>query len=175
MEDEILKLKNELSNLSRDFVAYKESRERLQLRRPLDPESRSLISEFSGASSGSSDVIVNVFAKDNTELASSAYKPFMICDAAYTVSSIEMSYMTACTDATSGMNVEKLTGTTAPGFGNKITSTPVDLKSTINTVYTASLDSTYTSLSDGDRIGLRVFGSWTNGAGLTVTVKLTKV
>jgi len=70
------------------------------------------------------------------------------------------------------LQVEKLTGTTAPGSGTSLLTTAFNLKSTINTVVTGVLTPTVGAiqLAAGDRLALKLSGTPTSVANVTVTV-----
>jgi len=70
------------------------------------------------------------------------------------------------------LDIEKLTGTTAPGSGTSILATTFDLKGTINTVVQKTgLDlSTARQLVNGDRLCLKLAGTTTAVAGCQVTL-----
>lgn len=83
------------------------------------------------------------------------------------------SHTVAGTDAGSvTLDIEKLTGTTAPGSGTSILASTFDLKGTINTVVQKSgLDlSTARQLVNGDRLCLKLTGTLTDVAGCQVTL-----
>lgn len=72
------------------------------------------------------------------------------------------------------LQLEQLTGTTAPGSGNAILGTALSLKATANTVQTATLTTTaaYVGLSKGYRLGLVSSGTLTTLANVSVLVDL---
>lgn len=72
------------------------------------------------------------------------------------------------------LQVEKLTGTTAPGSGNNLLASTHDLKTTARTVTSPTLTSTSADLevADGNRLGIDVTGTLTAVAGLVVSVYL---
>lgn len=78
------------------------------------------------------------------------------------------------------LQLEKLTGTTAPGSGTNLLQTAINLKATANTVRTGTLVKTsYTAiqtntlfLNVGDRLALKDSGTLTAVAGLSTVVKL---
>jgi hypothetical protein len=63
--------------------------------------------------------------------------------------------------ASFALQVEKLTGTTAPGSGTAMLAATVDLTTTINTVATPALTTTLANrrLAVGDRVGFRLTGT----------------
>lgn len=70
------------------------------------------------------------------------------------------------------LQIEKLTGTTAAGSGTSLLVTAFNLKATINTVQTGSLITTVgtTQFASGDRIALKLSGTPTAVANVTVTL-----
>ncbi len=92
------------------------------------------------------------------------------------ISKITESHEVLGTDGSAvNVNVEKLTGTTAPASGTVILATPFDLKATINTVYTGTLGKVIATnqLRAGNRLALKDTGTLTAVAGLCVVVELT--
>ena len=86
---------------------------------------------------------------------------------------IEEIHTTAATDSAAvTLQVEKLTGTTAPGSGTTLLASTIDLKGTANTVVERKgLDLTGdTVLAPGNRLALKYSGSLAGLAGLSVTV-----
>lgn len=73
--------------------------------------------------------------------------------------------------------VEKLTGTTAPGSGTAILQSAFDLTSTANTVGTGTLSATVGNLqlAAGDRLGVKLSGTLTALTGLNVTIHLKPI
>lgn len=72
------------------------------------------------------------------------------------------------------LQVQKLTGTTAPGSGTNMLSTTISLTATANTVQTGVLSTVLTDvqLKAGDRIGLVLSGTPTNLQNLNVVLQL---
>ncbi len=70
------------------------------------------------------------------------------------------------------LQIEKLTGTVAPGSGTALLATAFNLKSTINTVVTGALTNTVgaVQLNVGDRLALKLTGTPTSVASVTVTL-----
>ena len=74
------------------------------------------------------------------------------------------------------LQIERLQGTEAPGAGDALLSSALSLKSTANTVQTGSIVPTRTNgvllanLSENDRIALKLSGTPTAVANLTVTL-----
>ena len=103
------------------------------------------------------------------------YSVFFTAPYAMSVSKITESHAVLGTDGGAvSLDIEKLTGTTAPGSGTKITSAVIDLKGTINTVVTASLSTTIgvVQLAVGDRLALLLTGTPTSVANVNVTLIL---
>jgi len=72
------------------------------------------------------------------------------------------------------LQVDKLTGTEAPGGGDNLLASTHDLKTTARTVTSPTLTSTGADLevADGNRLGIEVAGTLTAVAGLVVSVYL---
>lgn len=103
------------------------------------------------------------------------YGTFLIVPVACLVTRIQEVHETAGNDAGAvTINVEKLTGTQAPGAGSGILSSTINLKGTANTVVTGTLTTTSSirSLAAGDRLALLKTGTLTLVAGVTVLVEL---
>lgn len=75
------------------------------------------------------------------------------------------------------LDLEKLTGATAPGSGVSALASTLSLKATVNTVQTATITGTSTNktLSGGDRMALKLTGTPTSVAGLSVLLTLQLV
>ena len=89
-------------------------------------------------------------------------------------------HKTAGTDAGAvTLDLEKLTGTTAPGSGVTMLGATIDLKGTINTVKTATLASGANlpnlSLAAGDRAALKLTGTPTAVANVTTLLEFQLV
>ena len=109
-----------------------------------------------------------------TAATSGNYSIFFISPVATVVQGIQEVHTTAGTDSgTVTLNVEKLTGTTAPGSGTNLIATALSLKATANTVQTATLTTqSLLSLGAGDRLALVLVGTPTAVANVTVTINL---
>lgn len=94
-------------------------------------------------------------------------------DAGYVVSNISVVWGVAG-GAAAVLNVEKLTGTTAPGGGTTMQGGTVDLTATANTVTTPALTATASvlQLASGDRIGIKLAGVLTGLLGCVVTITM---
>lgn len=75
------------------------------------------------------------------------------------------------------VNVEKLTGTTAPGSGNTVQASTVDITATANTVTNPTLSSTTADLqlAVGNRLGVKLGGVLTGLLGCVITVHLKRI
>ncbi len=105
-----------------------------------------------------------------------------IADRAYRVVEVRESHGTKGTDTGAvTLDVKKATGTTAIASGTTVLASTFDLKGTINTVVTKSIDngglvSTPVGyLAAGDRLGLDITGTTTALAGVALTVVLEPV
>lgn len=84
-------------------------------------------------------------------------------------------HSTAGTDAGAvGLNIEKLTGTQAPGGGVTMLASDINLKGTINTIQKATIlaDRTKRNLDVGDRLALKLSGTPTAVAGVLVQIEI---
>lgn len=74
-------------------------------------------------------------------------------------------------------NIEKLTGTTAPGSGTALLTAVIDTSTTANTVNTGALTGTVSSLqfSIGDRVGVKIAGTITSLVGAVLTLTFRKL
>ena len=94
------------------------------------------------------------------------------------IKAITESHTTAGADAGAvSLEVERLTGTTAPGSGTSLQSAVFDLKGTANTTQYAGLRTgstliAQTGLNMGDRLALKKTGTLTSLEGVQVTVEL---
>lgn len=75
------------------------------------------------------------------------------------------------------LNIEKLSGTTAPGSGTALLTAAFDLTTTANTVGAGTLTATAADLllASGDRLGCKLGGVLTGLVGCSVTVVLKKI
>lgn len=99
-----------------------------------------------------------------------------ISDSNYQVSSIKVVWGVAG-GAGAVLDVEKLTGTTAPGSGTSMQTGSVDLTATANTVTTPTLTGTVATLqlATGNRIGIKLGGILTGLVGCNVTILLGRI
>lgn len=103
------------------------------------------------------------------------YGHFYIAQAPFFVRAVQEVHGTAGTDAGAvSVNIEKLTGTQAPGAGTVMLTTTINMKGTINTVQTGVLDPDRTkrSLKKGDRLALKLTGTPTAVADAVFTVEI---
>lgn len=100
-----------------------------------------------------------------------------IADRAYQVTAIKVEQKTQG-GAGCVADVEKLTGTTAPGSGTVMGTGSYDCNATVNnTVTTYTLTGTVSTLqlAAGDRMGIKLGGTLTALAGLTATIQLKAI
>lgn len=105
------------------------------------------------------------------------YSTFFTAPYPMTVSQITEVHAVLGTDGSDvTLQVDKLTGTTAPGGATAVSllTTPFSLKSTINTVVTGVLSVVVGAiqLNTGDRIALHLTGTPTSVANVTITLVL---
>jgi len=104
------------------------------------------------------------------------FGPFFVAPVACEVVSVREAHTTAGTDGGAvTLDIEKLTGTQAPGSGVAVLgATKVDLKGTINAVQAPALTGTAADkvLAVGDRLSLKLTGAPAVVAGLAVLVEL---
>lgn len=122
------------------------------------------------------------WALPGTSAATAAnYGVFYIAQTPCLVLSFAEVHEVAATDVgTVTLQLEKLTGTTAPGSGTNLLSTALSLKSVANTVrYGTLVKSSYTAiqtntvfLNRGDRLALKDSGTLTDLVGLSTVTRL---
>ena len=103
------------------------------------------------------------------------YGVFYIVPKACVITGFQEVHQVAGTDAGAvTLNLEKLTGTEAPGSGSEVLSTDLSLKSTINSVQSGVLTMTLAdkTLKIGDRLCLKDTGTLTDVSNITVMVQL---
>lgn len=109
------------------------------------------------------------------------YSVFFTAPAPMLVMAINEVHTTAGTDGSAvTLQIEKLTGTTAPASGTVLLTTGFNLKGTANTVQygamvtssNAAIQQTTTYLGRGDRLALKLSGTPTSVANMLVTVSL---
>lgn len=104
------------------------------------------------------------------------YGTFFIARYPCYVSRFQEVHQTAGTDGGAvTLDLEKLTGTTAPDSGVSVLASALSLKATINTVQTATLTNTTAnrSLAIGDRLCLKDSGVLTSVANVVVLLEVT--
>ena len=91
------------------------------------------------------------------------------------VSGFSVVHQVASTSGT--LQLEKLTGTTAPDSGVNMLSSALSLSSTANTVQSGVLTTTLADINFniGDRLCLKDAGTLTNGSNVTVVVEITLI
>lgn len=99
-----------------------------------------------------------------------------VADAAYQVVAVRAVWGVAGGVA-GALNIEKLTGTTAPGSGTAMLSSNVDLTAAANTVVSGALSGTVGSLqlAAGDRLGVKLGGVLTGLVGCVATITLKRI
>lgn len=99
------------------------------------------------------------------------YSTFWIAPAACLLTAFQEVHQTAGTDASAvTLDLEKLTGTTAPGSGVSMLSSTLSLKATASTVQKATVTTTNANrtLAAGDRVALKETGTLTAVANVSV-------
>lgn len=120
-------------------------------------------------------IIVYPFTIQGTNAATTTnYSRIFIAPYLMRVISISEIHAVKGTDGSAvSLQVEKLTGTTAPGSGTVLLNTAFDLKGTINTLQTGSLVTPASlNLAVGDGLALKLTGTPTSVANVTVTIVL---
>jgi len=100
------------------------------------------------------------------------YGIFFIAPYAMTISTITEVHQVLGTGGACTVQIEKLTGTTAPGSGSAILTTGFNLVGTINTVQTGTLSNAIgvVQLAQGDRLALLLSGTPTSVSNVTITI-----
>lgn len=104
------------------------------------------------------------------------YSTFYISNFVATITSFKEVHAVIGSDAGAvTLQLEKLTSTTAPGSGTSLLTSALSLKATANTVQTGSLTTTLANinLAVGDRLALKLAGTPTSVANVTVLLGLT--
>lgn len=98
-----------------------------------------------------------------------------VADGDYELTAVSEVHGTASTSGT--LQVEKLTGTTAPGSGTVMLTGTISLSATANTVVAGTLVTNNATLrvASGDRIGVKIAGTMTNLVGAVATLTLKKI
>lgn len=102
-------------------------------------------------------------------------KSVFTADRAYQLVSIEEVHGVASTSGT--LDLEKCTGTTAPGSGTSMCTGTISLAGAANTTVAGTLSATpaNTKLADGDRLAFDFGGTMTNLVGSVVTIVLRPI
>lgn len=106
------------------------------------------------------------------------YSSFFIAPVPCVVTGFKEVHATAGTDGSAvTIDLQKLTGTTAPGSGTTLLNATLSLKATINSVQAAvmTLTNSTKSLAVNDRIALKSSGTLTAVANVSVIVELTVI
>ena len=122
-----------------------------------------------------SSIVINFNTKSTTTTYADNNQPFFIARHPCEVMWVAESHTVKGTDAGAvTLNIEKLTGTQAPGAGAEILVTAFDMKGNINTVVQKQgLDLTANrQLKNGERLCVKFTGTKTSLAGVCVTVYL---
>jgi hypothetical protein len=124
------------------------------------------------------NLIPTVSLKNITISATDVSRSLFICPAgdAYQLVGIDVVFGTASTSGT--LQLEKLTGTTAPGSGTAMLTGTVALSGSANTVASGTVlsgDAAALKLGGGDRLGLKLAGTLTNLAGCVATIRLKRI
>lgn len=98
-----------------------------------------------------------------------------VADEAYQLTAVKASWGVA--SVSMSFNIEKLTGTTAPGSGTTLLQSVIDTSGIANTVNTGTLSSTVSDLqfAVGDRLGIKIAGTITSLVGMVVTFTLKRI
>ena len=102
------------------------------------------------------------------------YGVFLIVPVACVIMSFKEGHQTSGNDAGAvTLDLEKLTGTTAPDSGSAVLASTLSLKATANTVQTGTLGTNAVrNLVAGDRLCLKDAGTLTSIANVTVLIEL---
>jgi len=122
-------------------------------------------------------VRVNYVLPGTSPATSGNYSVFFYADAPLSVLSITEFHTTAGSSGSAvTLNVERLTGTQAPGAGSNLLTTAFNLRATANTIQTGTLINTsQKQLQKGDRLALVLSGTPTAVANVLVTVTLNTI
>jgi len=164
LEERLKKLENELNT-------FRTGRDGSQLKLPLDSFSQKIIQNI---------IIqpVSVRLASTTAATAANYSHFFIADQGYIVLAAYEVHAIAGSDSGSvTLQIEKLTGTTAPGSGISLLATGFNLKGTANTVQFADFSGAggLNTIIRGDRLALKRSGTLTAVDDLVVTVYLQKL
>lgn len=101
------------------------------------------------------------------------YGPFFIADRAYEIVQASEAHTALGTGGACTLQIEKLTGTQAPGAGVTVLAAAFNLVGTVNTVQTQS--GSNNRINVGDRLSLKLTGTPTSVANMNVDVVLRPV
>lgn len=106
------------------------------------------------------------------DAATAVDRNLFIADRPYQLRSVESVHSTASTSGT--FDLEKCSGTTAPGSGTSMCTGTLSLSGTANTTVAGTLSTTTanTLLADGERLAADFGGTVTNLAGCAITIVL---
>lgn len=98
-----------------------------------------------------------------------------IADEAYQITAVRGSWGVASVSMT--FDIEKLTGTTAPGSGTSLLQSTINTAGTANTVNAGVLTGTTADLrlAVGDRLGIKIAGTITSLVGMVLTITLKRI
>ena len=160
-EERLKKLENQLTT----------NRQISQLTSPLDVLSQRIVQNT---------IIqpVTVFLPSTSAATAGNYTHFFIADNGYVIYAVEEVHAVAGSNGSAvTCQLEKLTGTTAPGSGISLLATAFNLKGSANTVQSGilSLTGNHNYLIRGDRLALKRSGTLTAVDSVVVTVYLQKL
>lgn len=123
-----------------------------------------------------------VFLPGTSAATAGNYTIFYVANSAVEITAVREVHTTAGSDAGAvNVNIEKLTGTQAPGAGVALltnnTNAGFDLKGTANTVQAGTLTATTANLqlAAGDRLALKLTGTPTAVASVVATVTVKRI
>lgn len=164
IEERLTKVETDLRDISRGTFGS-------QLKAPLDSVSQRIVQNA---------VIqpVTVFLPGTSAATAGNYTHFFIADSGYLILNVEEVHAVAGSDGSAvTCQLEKLTGTTAPGSGTSLLVTAFNLKGTANTVQYGNFSGSggRNTLIRGDRLALKRSGTLTAVDSVAVTVYLQKL
>lgn len=164
LEGRIKKIENQLKDAQN-------GRNGSQLKAPLDVSSQRIIQNAILQP-------VTVFLPGTSAATAGNYTHFFIADDGYLIQDVYEIHGTAGSDGSAvTCQLEKLTGTTAPGSGTELLVTAFNLKGTANTLQAGNLSGVggRNTLIRGDRLALKRSGTLTAVDSVVVTVYLRKL
>lgn len=134
------------------------------------------IAQTAGSTTIGNIIVPQTLFVTNVFNALSVTTSILVADAAYQITAVKAVWGVAGGLA-AVLNVEKLTGTTAPGSGTALLSSDIDLTGAANTVNTGALTATAGNLqlAAGDRIGCKLGGTLTGLIGCVLTITLKRI